>query len=104
MNLNKFFYKSIQSFDKEQENYWRIDFNRFVLLSVTEKPFQTSYGPTIDNGMVSDLLILTFTPTIRIAAISLRAYRLLFLPAPFESSDGAREVGIFKISPFVTTT
>ncbi|KAG5307401.1 DA protein, partial [Acromyrmex insinuator] len=39
----------------------------------SEKPFQTSYGPTIDNGMVSDLLILTFTPTIRIAAISLRA-------------------------------
>ncbi|KAG5329784.1 DA protein, partial [Acromyrmex charruanus] len=50
----------------------------------SEKPFQTSYGPTIDNGMVSDLLILTFTPTIRIAAISLRAYRPLFLSALFE--------------------
>lgn len=69
--FNKFFF--IHSTSRQRAHCWRIDLHRFVL-SVSEKPgFQTPYGPTIDNGMVSDLLILTFAPTIRIAAISLRA-------------------------------
>lgn len=97
----------IKVFSEDQNLYCphiglELVFIDLFLLSVSEKPgFQTPYGSTIDNGMVSDLLILTFT------SIAIRGdFPVCVLPrfvrTPFEPSDArAREAEIFEISSFV---